>query len=113
SGSALALDGDTIVVDGYHIRLHGLDAEEMNETHGPDARQAMLGLIRGHMVICLLTGDRSYNRYVATCYIGQLDLAEAIVASGHALDCAHYSHGKYRRFEPVGIRLRLQQKPYC
>lgn len=113
SGPARIIDGDSLVVAGYHIRLQGLDAEELHEPHGWMARQALIELVRGHTVTCRLSGYRSYHRQVATCYSQSIDLAEAMIASGYALDCAHYSHGKYRHFEPDGIRLKLISKPYC
>jgi endonuclease YncB( thermonuclease family) len=41
------------------------------------------------------------------------DIARVLITQGFALDCARYSGGRYRKYEPVGIRDRLAQKPYC
>jgi hypothetical protein len=51
---------------------------------------------------------------VATCYLPDgTDIARELVHRGWALDCAHYSHGRYRADEPSGVRQRLSQAPYC
>lgn len=113
SGPAYSLDGDTLVVNSYHIRLHGIDAEELHEPNGQVSREALARIISGHSITCHLTGSVSYNRKVGSCFIGQVDIAELMVRYGFALDCARYSRGKYRSFEPAGIRLRLLAKPYC
>ena len=112
SGPAYTIDGDTIAVDGYHVRLAGLDAEEMSEPNGPAAKMAMIRLLYRQTVVCTING-KSYNRYVGTCHIGSLDLAAEMIRQGWALDCARYSGGKYRHLEPIGSRRRLAQKPYC
>ncbi|MDE2098031.1 MAG: thermonuclease family protein [Patescibacteria group bacterium] len=108
------IDGDTIKIKGQPIRLAGIDAEELSEPHGIEARKAMTAIIGGGLVTCEDTGERSHNRIVATCrtMIGT-DIGQAIVAFGAALDCARYSAGRYRAYEPQGIRAHLRQKPYC
>lgn len=113
TGPAYVIDGDTIVVEGIHVRVWGIDAEEWYELNGPAAKDAMIMLTGDAEIICKLNGKRSYQRYVGTCFNEGRDLAEEIVDLGYALDCAHYSGGKYRQFEPQNIRFRLKQKPYC
>ena len=112
SGSGYAIDGDTVVVEGFHVRLAGLDAEELKEPNGLAAKYAMMRFINGP-VTCKLTGNKSYNRYVGSCFVAGNDLAAMMVAQGYALDCARYSGGKYRHLEPAGIRQKLIQKSYC
>lgn len=113
NGPATVTDGDTIRVSGYAVRLEGVDAEEMNEPHGPAARAAMIVIIGNDPVSCVLNGDRSYNRVVARCYVRGVDVGAEVIRRGAALDCGHYSHGRYRELEPAGVRARLIQKPYC
>ncbi|MHB2165641.1 thermonuclease family protein [Alsobacter sp. R-9] len=117
-GIPRVLDGDTIVVAGIHLRLNGIDAEEVShpaEPNGPAARaglQAIVGV--GAPVRCVLNGERTYERYVATCFnLRGHDIAAELIRQGLALDCARYSGGRYRRLEPREARLRLRQKPYC
>lgn len=112
SGHAYALDGDTIEISGYHIRIAGLDAEELNEPHGLEAKSAMISLLHG-VIKCNLGGLRSHGRFVGTCYNDSGDIAAQMIAGGAALDCARYSGGKYRQYEPAGIRQKLIQKTYC
>jgi micrococcal nuclease len=120
SGQATVIDSDTIVVEGIHIRLSGVDAEELNEPYGKQARDAMRTIIGHSLVTCSLTGDRSYSRYVGTCYTAlpallsqSIDIGAEIIRLGFALDCQHYSGGKYKPLEPQGIHAKLIQKPYC
>ena len=95
------------------MRLHGIDAEELNEPNGLKAKAMMQFIIGSNQVTCNLNGGKSYERYVGTCYVKGIDLGIAMVAAGYALDCAHYSHGVYRQFEPSDARKHLIQKPYC
>ena len=117
-GPAKVIDGDTIIVQGKHIRLAGIDAEEMYEGNGLIARAGLASMVAGQDVRCEDTGERSYNRTVAVCWAGghrdvDLSLNARMVREGYALDCARYSNGKYRGLEPDGARYRLKQKPYC
>lgn len=112
-GQPRVIDGDTIVVGGVHVRLNGLDAEELFEPHGTMARDAMRR-IAGAYVSCTLNGDRSYDRMVGTCINSRgEDIAAALVTQGLALDCPRYSHGRYRNNETAWARQVLRQKGYC
>lgn len=114
TGSASVVDGDTIKVSGQSIRLWGIDAPELSEPFGEASKRSLKNLINERSVTCTqVSNARSYNRIVATCKIGNMDLGAAQVSSGAALDCAHYSNGHYRSFEPKAIRNSLIQKPYC
>lgn len=120
SGPAYAIDGDTIIVldsarhfTTLRVRLHGIDAEELSEPHGYQAKVSLQQIIQGG-VGCKLTGEVSYNRHIGTCYNQDgLDVGAEMVRLGFALDCAHYSGGQYKPLEPSGIHSKLIQKPYC
>ncbi|MGE0761038.1 MAG: thermonuclease family protein [Pirellulaceae bacterium] len=51
-------DGDSLVINGSHIRLHGIDSPEAYQTcadgwaAGVMATQALRALVRGHAVTC-------------------------------------------------------------
>ena len=62
---------------------------------------------------CRLNGEKSYDRYIGICYVGEYDLAASVIATGNALDCARYSGGRYRKFETPDARRFIQQAPYC
>ena len=60
------------------VRLPGLHCPEAREPGGSAASKAMRGLTRGRHVTCSLTGERSYDRMIGTCYVGDTDLTAAI-----------------------------------
>jgi micrococcal nuclease len=111
TGPATAYDGDTLYVANQPVRLAGIDAEELDEPHGPAARDHLRQLIGSQIVTCHWDGY-SYQRKVGVCFT-TLNLNEQMIRDGYALDCAHYSNGVYRSLEPAGARQRLIQKPYC
>jgi micrococcal nuclease len=116
-GQARVIDGDTIIINNTHIRLWGIDAPELREPGGQEARIALQNFIWAHTVYCEDQGTRTHKRVVAICYLAagkmKLEINEYLVRRGYALDCAHYSGGKYRHLEPADVRSRLTNKPYC
>lgn len=112
-GPAHVWDGDTLTVQGQAVRLAGIDAEELSEPHGFEARTHLDNLVAGKIVTCDWSGY-SYKRVVGVCYLPDRQSINArMVADGYALDCAHYSRGLYRSLEPAGARMKLIQKLYC
>jgi endonuclease YncB( thermonuclease family) len=116
SGPAVAIDGDTIVVNDsgtrYHVRLWGIDAEESYEPNGPAARKELRMILDKGPVLCKPRA-MSHRRVVARCFIEGRDIAALLVERGRVLDCARYSDGFYRQWEPDWARPLLLQKPYC
>jgi endonuclease YncB( thermonuclease family) len=84
SGSARAIDGDTLEISGVIIRLNGVAAPERNELGGAEATTAMKKMTSGKTVRCSLTGKKTYKREVGTCWVGTLDLGAALIAAGKA-----------------------------
>lgn len=114
AGEARVIDGDTLDIIGVHVRLNGIDAMELGTPHGDLAKLKMQHLVSNHPVTCHLTGKKSYDRMVGTCYVrNDIDIAAEMIRLGYALDCAKYSGGRYRHLEPQNIRLMLKQQPYC
>lgn len=112
-GPARIIDGDTLSISGIRFRLWGLDAPELSEPFGPAAKTYLESLTAGREIRCTPTGQKTYNRIVARCFIGDSDLAELMIRAGKALDCPRYSQGHYHPFEPYGIHLILHSKSYC
>ena len=114
TGMASVHDGDTITLRNHHIRIYGLDAEELGEPYGYKARDALVRIINDAPVTCKSTGHTSHQRIIARCFTSQgKDIAELMVRGGHALDCLKYSGGAYVRFETSASRTHLLSKPYC
>lgn len=112
TGTARIIDGDTLQINSTHVRLAGIDAEELSEPNGAAARDHLIQLTTGAVVTCQLDGW-SYSRRTGVCYTNHHSLNATMVADGYALDCARYSKGLYRHLEPAGVRDRLRQKRYC
>lgn len=100
-GQATVIDGDTIRVDELKVRIWGLDAPEMDTQEGIKAKEALLQLAEGKKVRCEPNGDISYDRVVAKCFVGDQDIAEWMIESGHAKPYCKFS-GEY--YNEVAIK---------
>ena len=105
AGRARVIDGDTIVVNGVRVRLKGIAAPEVarngkpGEPGGEEAKAFLVDLIEGEVVVCDLTGERTWGRPVAWCYRDGGDIAEAEIRAGLARDCPRHSKGRYAAIE--------------
>ena len=113
TGRAKVVDGDTLFVAQVKIRLNGIDAPEWDTRAGRVATNTLKEIVRGRIVRCIPNGDRSYDRIIARCWVGETDIAAAVIASGAALDCARYSGGRYREYETREARRTLRRAGYC
>lgn len=100
AGQARIIDGDSLEIAGRSIRLDGIDAPEVTQTCTEAGREIRCGraatrhlrrLIAGRIVTC--TGDETdrYDRLIARCRAGMVDLNAAMVRDGHALAFRRYS----------------------
>jgi endonuclease YncB( thermonuclease family) len=104
-GQANVIDGDTLGIHGTRVRLWGIDAPETSQLcRGEDSLQYRCGaksanglfdFIARRPVQCLPVAFDRYGRTVASCSVGDTDLAEWLVSNGLALDWPKYSKGKY------------------
>ncbi len=107
-GKAYVIDGDTIRIGKTKIRLAGVDAPETHMPYGQKAKWAMVEICKGQVISAELTGERSFDRLVGTCYLPDgRDIGAEIIKKGLALDLACFSGGKYRCYEPEGARRML------
>ena len=88
-GLASAIDGDTIIVNNYKIRLNGVSAPELSEEGGNEAKQAMQKILENKTIKCSLSGRKSYERYIGVCWIGAIDVGALIIMQGFALSLIH------------------------
>jgi micrococcal nuclease len=121
SGPAYVIDGDTIVVGGVHVRLNGIDAPEVihpgqpaADPFGDESRDGLRAIINDEIVRCATNGEKTHHREVGVCLLPDgRDIGAELIKQGLALDCAHFSHGRYRALEPDGVREIIRQARYC
>jgi len=104
-GRASVIDGDSLRIDDYELRLHGIDAPEFRQTCvregvaepcGIRAKNALTQMVGSNNVRCTWTERDSYGRLLATCYVEGENLNARLVAAGLALAYTRYS----TRYEP-------------
>ena len=78
------IDGDTIVSDQVRIRLHGIDAPELSQAGGAEARTHLIRLIAGGAVRIEPVGTDKFGRTVARVHARSGDLGRLMVRNGYA-----------------------------
>ena len=106
-------DGDTIEVGSIAIRLMGVTAPELGEQLGKSARDFMLGLVLSKPIQCDLNGKKSYDRFVALCFLEGRDIGAALISAGLALDCPRFSGGRYGSLEKERAVSQITLPRYC
>ena len=106
-------DGDTIEVGKVPIRLNGVSAPELSEPLGSKSKEFMLDLVMGKQLRCELSGGKTHDRFVGTCYLDEQDIGSVVIANGLALDCPRYSEGRYAEYEVKGITEKIKLPRYC
>lgn len=95
------IDGDTIVVDGEHMRLFGIDAPETRQICtlggqpqrcGLMATEALREFIGSGTISCERRSTDRYGRTVAVCSVAGRDIGHAMVYSGWAIASIRYSN---------------------
>jgi endonuclease YncB( thermonuclease family) len=94
TGTARAIDGDSLRVGTTEVRLFGIDAPEYRQTCrvgwsnlncGADAAVALRSLVDDRQLICSVRDRDVYRRTVATCRLEGIDVAETLLRQGHAI----------------------------
>ncbi|WP_263588083.1 thermonuclease family protein [Sphingopyxis sp. GC21] len=115
SGSGRAMDGDSLSMAGIAIRLHGVDAPELNQTCaregqswacGKESSAKLAQLVSGAELRCEQRDVDDYARIVAICTARQVDLGQAMVEAGLAVALPHFSD-RYLSAEARAKALRL------
>lgn len=109
-GSATVIDGETLFVEGKRIALAGLDAPDMADPRGPQARQALADLISSRQVFCEPTGRQSFGRQEANCFIEdgdrRLNITAEMIRSGWGFS-QWRSSDRYMELENTARDLQL------
>ena len=125
-GIATVIDGDTIHIDNNKIRLHGIDTPERKQTCldedknwecGKQSTFELKKIINDQNVKCQITDIDQYKRYVAICYINDLNINQTMVRKGWAIAYRYYSEAfikdeDYARKNKVGIWKSIFEEPY-
>ena len=100
-------DGDSLVIESggreVEIRLAGsIDAPELNQAHGRQARAELRSLVEGREVELKLFEGDAYRRIIARVLVGGLDVSEEMVRRGFAW--------VRRAYEPAPELIRLEEQ---
>tara|TARA_Y100000591_G_scaffold49709_1_gene37978 strand:- start:6 stop:497 length:492 start_codon:yes stop_codon:yes gene_type:complete len=108
-GFPKVVDGDSIHIKSYKIRLEGIDAPEMKQkckkpylqmmfftfqkeyNCGQVSKKKLLKKIGNKPVKCILLGKDRYKRYLAKCFKGTINLNRWMVRNGYAIAYRKYS----------------------
>ena len=99
-GEAKVIDGDTIHIEKYKIRLYGIDAPEIKQTCtinkiiwecGFESSQALESIISKEEVQCKIVDIDRYKRFVAKCFVKNINLNKYMVQNGWAVAYRYYS----------------------
>ena len=103
-GAVKVLDGDSLMVGGREIRLLGIDApeyrQECAETEtsaakfacGKMARKYLNSLTTSQQVTCTGNETDKYDRLLAVCTAGDVELNREMVLRGWAVSFGDYEH---------------------
>ena len=102
SGRFTAIDGDSLRKAEQEYRLHAIDAPEFTQTCrgangstyacGREARQQLARLIGSGLLACQIADTDRYQRLVADCRAGTVNINEAMVRSGWAIAYRRHGH---------------------
>ena len=125
-GKAKVIDGDTIHIGNYKIRLHGIDAPEQKQTCsfegnewncGQDAIFFLSNLINKKSVSCRINDIDQYKRLVAVCFINNININQIMIISGWEIAYRYYSKDFIKEEEmakknKIGIWRGTFEEPY-
>jgi endonuclease YncB( thermonuclease family) len=113
-------DGDTLRVQRQgreeRLRLCGIDAPEMAQPLGPEARDHLRGLLAGHDEVLLMAVERDrYGRLVAEIWTGadgvnDVNVNSQMVLDGYAFHYAQYSGNCPNRLAIMSAELIAQDE---
>lgn len=103
------IDGDTFQMSRplVKIRLCGIDTPERGQRGYREATNFTKSLVRGQQVTCRVVGGgtpcdgrsrkKSYDRFVAQCFVNNRDIGMELVKAGHACAWPKFSGRHYVR----------------
>ena len=112
SGVPRIVDGDTVYIKEYKIRLEGIDAPEMKQkckkeklkissfigftfykdyNCGKVSKKNLESKVDRSKIKCIFYSKDRYERYLAKCYKDKINLNKWMVRNGHAVAYRRYS----------------------
>ena len=100
TGHAKIIDGDTLHIGKYKIRLHGIDAPELNQdcilndnvwNCGKESKFFLINFINNKKISCKLIDTDRYKRHIGICFKDNINLNKKIVREGWAVAYRYYS----------------------
>jgi endonuclease YncB( thermonuclease family) len=95
-------DGDSLWIEPpapaapVELRLEGIDAPEICQAWGPEARQALAELVLGQQVSVKTSGRDTHGRTLGTVFLGTQNINKTLVQEGHAWSMRYkYDRGPY------------------
>ena len=95
-------DGDSLWVEPtapgapVELRLEGIDAPEICQAWGVEAKQALSELVLGQQVSVKTVGRDTHGRTLGTLYLGTQNINKLMVQEGHAWSTRYkYDRGPY------------------
>ena len=106
------VDGDTVHINEYKIRLEGIDAPEIRQkckkeklkissiigftfykdySCGRVSKEKLITKINTSEIKCISSSKDRYKRYIATCFKGKTNLNQWMVRNGFAIAYRRYS----------------------
>ena len=98
--SLMAVDGDTILLNGEKIQFPGIDTPELKQTClkgdqkvscGMSAKMLLSEKIGNAIPKCISEGKDAYKRTLAECFVNSESLSKFLVRSGYAFAYRKYS----------------------
>lgn len=115
-GRAVIVDGDTINLGDVKVRLYGIDAPEAGQkcnkknggkwNCGKEAIRTLKRLISKNLVTCKGKKWDSFDRLIAVCHVGKIELNRRLVRVGLAWNFDKYS-STYKSLENRSRKLKL------
>ena len=126
-GKSKIIDGDTIHIKSNKIRLHGIDAPETKQTCeinnedwdcGKQSTKELKNLINNQKVKCVTNDVDRYNRYIAVCFVNEININQWMVKNGWAIAYRYYSKDyvveeEYANDKKLGIWKSEFIEPYA
>jgi len=94
---AYVIDGDTIAAKGKdrRMRLFGVDAAEINEGGGPEAKYELQKILTGGCFEYVVVAQDKYGRDVVRIWAGGREVNRTLIDEGIAKEYCRYSRDLY------------------